>query len=267
MKRVRRIVIVEAFRVANKKSQELTTKLTKAERDKKSVEAALDGAKKQAEAQRKQLHQAKADLATTRDQIKALSKKLEEAEKAKDQVEQDGYEVGVAKIEEAFRAEVSEVCRYYCLQVWNEALNQAGVKASSALRKAESMYYPPGIRALGSSGFKTDTAFKEADVGNESPTKTLPLVQSPSKEVELPEVAEKPAGVTKEVAYDAIQPPVAPKDQSKEKEVPHNMEIILATLPIPTKEDLKDKSLASSKATSTQPGKTSKDKLVIKIKP
>ena len=53
MKRVRHIVIVEAFRVANKKSQELTTKLTEAERDKKSVEATLDGAKKQAEAQRK----------------------------------------------------------------------------------------------------------------------------------------------------------------------------------------------------------------------
>ena len=159
--------------------------------------------------------------------------------------------MGVAKIEEAFRAEVSEVCRYYCLQVWNEALNQVGVKVSSAFRRAESVYYPPAIRASGSLGFKTHTAFKEADVGNESPAKTLPLVQSPSKEAELPEVAEKPARVTKEVAHDAIQPPAALKDQSKEKEVSHNIEIILATLPIPTKEDLKDKSLASSKAAST----------------
>ena len=44
--------------------------------------------------------------------------------------------MGVAKTEEALRAEVSEVCRYYYLQVWNDALNQARVEASSALRKA-----------------------------------------------------------------------------------------------------------------------------------
>ena len=62
-----RIAAVEAFRVADKKSQELTAKLTEAERDKKSVEAALDRAEKQAEAQHKQLHQTKADLATAKD--------------------------------------------------------------------------------------------------------------------------------------------------------------------------------------------------------
>ena len=37
------IATVEAFRVANKKSQELTTKLTEADREKKSVKAALSG--------------------------------------------------------------------------------------------------------------------------------------------------------------------------------------------------------------------------------
>ena len=49
------IATVEAFRVANKKSQELTTKLAKAEKDRKSVEVVLDEAEKQAEAQHKQL--------------------------------------------------------------------------------------------------------------------------------------------------------------------------------------------------------------------
>ena len=39
-----------------------------------------------------------------------LKKKLEDAEKAKDQAEQDGYDVGVAKNEKAFRAKVSGVC-------------------------------------------------------------------------------------------------------------------------------------------------------------
>ena len=69
--------------------------------------------------------------------------------------------------------------------------------------------------------------------------------------------------MTKEVAHDAIQPPTALKDPSKEKEASYNMEIVLATLSIPTKEDLKGKGPASS----TQPGKTPEDKLVIKMKP
>ena len=87
----------------------------------------------------------------------ALKKKLEEAEKAKvlveeaqdealkakDVAEQHGYDVGVAKTEDSLRAEVPAVFRTYCALVWDEALNQAGVEASSVQRKAESIYYPP----------------------------------------------------------------------------------------------------------------------------
>ena len=42
-------------------------------------------------------------------------KKLEEAEKAKDQAEQDGYNVGAAETEETFRSKVTGVCRVYYL--------------------------------------------------------------------------------------------------------------------------------------------------------
>ena len=42
----RHIATMEAFRVVDKKSQESTTKLTEAERDRKSAKAALDGAEK-----------------------------------------------------------------------------------------------------------------------------------------------------------------------------------------------------------------------------
>ena len=133
-----------------------------------------------------------------------MSKKLEEAERAKDQAEEDGYEMGVAETEEALKAEVLEVCRHYCLQVWNETLNQARVKASFTFRRAESVYYSSAIRASDFSGSKADSASKEADAGKESPTKSLPSVKSPSKEAELLEVAEKPVEVTKEMAHDAI---------------------------------------------------------------
>ena len=50
------ITAVEAFRVVERKAQELTIKLTEVERDRKSAEATLDEAEKQAEAQHKQLH-------------------------------------------------------------------------------------------------------------------------------------------------------------------------------------------------------------------
>lgn len=42
----RRIAEVKAFELAEKKTQEINTKLTEAKREKKSAEAALGGAKK-----------------------------------------------------------------------------------------------------------------------------------------------------------------------------------------------------------------------------
>jgi len=72
-----------------------------------------------------------------------LKKRLEEAEKAKDQAEQNGYDVRVAETKEALRVEVLGVCRTYYLQVWTEALNQARVEASSTLRRAKNVYYTP----------------------------------------------------------------------------------------------------------------------------
>ena len=83
----RRNAIVEAFNLAEKRISEMKDKLSEVERDKKSAEA------------------------TSKGQIIALKKKLEEAEKARDQAEQEGYDVEVAEIEEALRAEVLEVCR------------------------------------------------------------------------------------------------------------------------------------------------------------
>ena len=95
-------------------------------------------------------------MAATKTQIAALKKKLEEAEKAKalaeetrdeamkakDAAEEHGYDVGVVETEDNLRAKVPAVCRTYCALVWDEALNQAEVKASSVLRKAKSIYYP-----------------------------------------------------------------------------------------------------------------------------
>ena len=76
-----------------------------------------------------------------------------EAEKAKakakmerDEAEQHGYDVGVIETEDALRAEVPAVCRAYCAQTWEEALNRAGIDASSELRKLENIIFPLALQ-------------------------------------------------------------------------------------------------------------------------
>ena len=68
------------------------------------------------------------------------------AEKERDEVEQHGYDVGVAKTEDALRAKVPAVCRAYCAQTWEKALNQAGIETSSELRKPENIVFPPALQ-------------------------------------------------------------------------------------------------------------------------
>ena len=95
------------------------------------------------------LCQTENQLAASKGQIVTLKKKMEEAEKAReqakkarDQAEQEGYDIGMTETKETLRAEVSRVCRNYCLQVWNEALNQAKVEASSVFRKGKECILP-----------------------------------------------------------------------------------------------------------------------------
>ena len=76
----------------------------------------------------------KAKLQAEEDKVKA--------EKERDEAEQHGYDVGVAETEDALRADVPAMCRAYCAQTWEEALNQARVEASSELRKPESIIFP-----------------------------------------------------------------------------------------------------------------------------
>lgn len=174
--------VMEAFNLAKKRISEMKNKLSKVESDKKSAAAALDSAERQTEGQRVLLRQAEDQLAASKWQMTALKKKLEEGEKARDQAEQEGYDVGVVETEEALRIEVSRACRNYCLQVWNEALIQARVEASSALKRAESVYYPSAIRAPGLARSKANTSSEVAKLGKGSLTKAPPASGSLSKE-------------------------------------------------------------------------------------
>ena len=68
------------------------------------------------------------------------------AEKERDEAEQHGYDVGVADIKDALRVDVPIVCRAYCAQTWEEALNQARIETSSELRKPENIIFPPALQ-------------------------------------------------------------------------------------------------------------------------
>ena len=104
----------------------------------------MKGAEKQAESQRKLTNEAKEQLAASKEQVATLKQQLEEAKKLKDQAEkarmqaeedkakaekerdeaeQYGYDVGLAETEDTLRAKVLAVCRVYCTQIWEEALN------------------------------------------------------------------------------------------------------------------------------------------------
>ena len=166
----------------------------------------------------------------------------------------------MVETEEALGAEVSGVCRTYCAQVWDEALNEARVEASSMLRKVESVYYPPAIRLSGFSGSKAASVSSEAGKGQGSPLKAPPTTNTSSEDTA------KIGDINKEVVQGADLPPAAPKDPPKEKGAFQSMELVLATLPVPLKEDPKGKAQVSSTAATTQPPKNPKDKLVIKMK-
>ena len=80
-----------------------------------------------------------------------------DAEAAKNTAEDDGYNMGMAETQATLKAQIPRVCRFYCSQVWEEALKRARVDASSDLWKAENIFCPTAIReATSTSSVATD---------------------------------------------------------------------------------------------------------------
>lgn len=91
------------------------------------------------------------------------------------QAKQVGYVIGVKETKETLRAQVTEVYRGYCLRVWTEALNFAGVDASLELRRPENVFYPPALR-IATSG-ATERATTLVSLPADQPaTTTLPTI-------------------------------------------------------------------------------------------
>ena len=168
------------------------------------------------------------------------------AEKERDEAEQHGYDVGVAETEDTLRAEVPAVCRAYCVQTWEEALNQAGVEASSGLRRPESIIFPLALQLPK----QTEPAPLAPQPAAEASTQPLLSATQPDQGKEK-EVQQGPLSgeVTK-----APQPGTASQDFEKQ----------LALVTLPAQEPLKDKEKEINPEAADQ---ASKPKLQIKLKP
>ena len=99
------------------------------------------------------------------------------------------------------------MCRAYCTQTWEEALNQAGIEASSELRKLENIVFPLALQIP-------------------SQKEVAPLVSQPTKEAQSqhpPSTGQQGQGreqeILKESSSDkvtkAFQPGVASQDFEK----------------------------------------------------
>ena len=170
---------MQTLAIAENSNADLKKKLAAKEQARKSADLALEGAEREAESQRKLTHEANDQLAASKEQVATLRKQLEEtqrlrdqaekaraeaekakaeAERVKDEAEQHGYDVVVAEIKDALRAEVLTVCQAYYAQTWEEALNRAGIDASFELRRLENIFFPPAIQAPGSASGQKEVA-------------------------------------------------------------------------------------------------------------
>ena len=140
-----------------------------------------------------------------------------QAERARDQAEQDGYNTEVTETEEGLRAEVPGVCWTYCSQMWYEAINQAEVKASSALRKAENVYYPSAILRFVPSVPRIDVESEVAEVSKDSTTNVTTTSVNLSEEAERLGATEKENNSNQVVAPDAMKPPSTSQDPPTKK--------------------------------------------------
>ena len=97
------------------------------------------------------------------------------------------------------------VCRLYCFQVWNEALKQAGVEASSDLWKVENVYYPPAIRETAPASSKVEVAPEEAEATQSEAALAITAHNEPAEEGELPGVTETHGSLNPEAPQEAAE--------------------------------------------------------------
>ena len=138
------------------------------------------------------------------------------------------------------------MCRAYCTQTWEEALNQAGIATSSKLRKPENIVFPLALQILNQ---------KEAAPPISQPTKEAQSQHPPStSQQEQVREQETLKESSSDKVTEALQPGAASQDFEKQ----------LASVTLPAEGSLKEKEKEIPPEAVDQ---TPKSKLQIKLKP
>ena len=151
----------------------------------------MKNAEAQTEDQRKELYTTQLNFATEQAAVLDLKTKLQKAEEALKVAQEaataaktSAYKRGVLETEARLTAEVTVVCRGYCAETYNQALDRAGVLADFDLRRVDQVYYLEDLRE---------------NITAPPPPTALPLpppeqsltTQEPSHGAEVPARAEK----------------------------------------------------------------------------
>ena len=87
-------------------------------------------------------------MAFTVVELKQLNKQLEAKEAEKAQAKQADYDASTTKAAVSLIAQLCDVACTFCLEVWGQALNAAGVDTESELRAFDKVYYPPALHLV-----------------------------------------------------------------------------------------------------------------------
>ena len=234
--RKKRIMTSKTLEASEKELARVKNDLTMTTRERDNVSAGLSSAQKQAKDQTTRAIEAEDQLRIARGIIEDLNKQLamalhekgvadfardeavrakqeaefarNEAEAAKNTAEDDGYNMGVAETQATLKAQIPGVCRFYCSQVWEEALKRAGVDASSDLWKAESVFYPAAIRDATSTSSVTTDAQPEEEVTPSGYLQASGSTNKAPKEGILQDVAVMSPHVDPEIPTEVTEPKV-----------------------------------------------------------
>ena len=121
-----------------------------------------------------------------------------EAKSSKEKADEEAYDLGVAETQATLKAQVPGVCRLYCSQVWNEALKQARVEASSDLWKVENVYYPSTIRETAPSSSEARDVLEEAEAAGLEAAVATTAPDESARESELSGVVDISSGLSSE---------------------------------------------------------------------
>lgn len=126
-------VAIKAQTGAKQKLKDALAQLSEVEKAYKNAESALQSYEKQANDALKAQKKAQNRLALTIVELKQTKKQLEAKDQEKGDAEQATYDAGMKKTAESLIAQLRDVAWAFCLEVWGQALDAAGVSTESEL--------------------------------------------------------------------------------------------------------------------------------------